>query len=231
MNRTSLNLKLAACALAAATFGSAFAGPAPSWNLSRDVYLAASLGHNGNPQGANPDNTVWSFLSVPLSQVHTGPYSLLSNFQAPCSGWSGAGTGWCWRNSAGSLEPAVWTNDQSQIYSTPYIEAGMPHLHPSPTEAVVVRWTSPVAGKIRMLGKFADVDSVCGNGVKWWIDQNTTTIAQSLLSNTSPGEGKVFDKSLTVAIGDEIKFIVGPGAGGNHVCDTTDLDVLITQQQ
>ncbi|TDM08825.1 MAG: hypothetical protein C4K60_05465 [Ideonella sp. MAG2] len=103
-------------------------------------------------------------------------------------------------------------------------------LHPSPTQTAIVRWTSPVTGSIQMLGRFSHVNT-CSDSVRYYVYKNSGLLFSGTLQNLGSGSGKTFYKSLTVNLGDKLSYIVDAGPNGNHYCDSTDLDVLITQQQ
>lgn len=222
MLNASLKTLVAASVVTLATIGMAHAAPALSWNLSRDLML--------NTVGNNPDG-VWTYMwSATPHQEAT--YQPLGSFTQPCN--FGVGTfasTRCWRDANSNFEPDVYISDISQqILSFP-AQAAVPMIHPGPTSAVIVRWTSPVAGTIKVQGRLSDIDPGCGNGVKWFIDKGNAILTSGTVVNTGAGEGKTFAQTTTVANGESIYFIVNRGANNDHICDTTELDVLITHQQ
>jgi hypothetical protein len=198
--------------------GPSFAGPAYTWNLSNDMRLDTA--------GTNPDNT-WTYMSGPLTGLHNvSTYVVMPSFQNPCD--PNYPTTRCWRSAAGG-DPSVMVDDISESFSTLYTSAGVPNMHPGISDESIVRWTSPIAGRIRVLGRFSDVDSYCGDGVVWYIDHGAATIAQGSIQNTGSGSGSVFYQTTSVRKGDTLYFIVTPG--GNYACDSTQLDVLIALQK
>lgn len=102
MLTSSLKLKLAACAVAIASVGSASATPpALSWNLSRDLYLSASgVTPNTNPVGA------WSLM------YGNAPQLLSTAFQT-CP-FGGPGFFNCWDSTPVS-DLRVWINSVTQV--------------------------------------------------------------------------------------------------------------------
>jgi hypothetical protein len=220
---SSLKLKLALCALAAASFGPAMAGSAQSWNLSRDMYLDATVSHP-----VTQSDGVWSFMYTASPGVAN--YQMLSDFQTLSLS---RGSAWIWRDANVSPEPAVWVNDVTQPSATGSSQAGVPHLHPAPNAEAVVRWHSPITGTIRLLGRFSAVDRGVGDGVTWRIVHNgmTTPLAQGSVQNTAAGNGDVFHiKNIAVTRGDSLYFVVNAGPHHDSNSDTTDLDVIITTQ-
>lgn len=223
MFASPFTLRLVACALTALSIGSAMASPALSWNLSRDIYLAETQGSTStNPVGA------WTFMSV----VGT-TYTALNAGQT-CS--ANVGSAMCWTPAVGQF-PIIWTNDTTHLSPPSAMwDAALAHLHPGWPEAAGVRWTSPINGKVDILGRFSDVDPGLmngSNGVSWRIVQNPgNVILQSgtAFDTTGIGDGDTFKVlGLSVSQGDTVEFIVD-AKSGNIAHDTTDLDVLITSQ-
>ena len=226
MSVSALKLGLVACALAASSMGSAVAGPALSWNLSRDMFLSAT--GISQPQGVNPVGA-WTFMHGPY------PSQLLPTFQSPCA--SSFPTNRCWRDATSNLEPSVFINELTQMVGTAFEDAAMPKMHPAPTSPVVVRWTSPIKGRIQMLGRFSDADhgsfGSLGDGVTWKIVKNGVTAGPFGATNSTSitGDGDTFYWQVSVKPGDVIDFIVEAGPNQDYFYDTTELDVLITAQK
>ncbi len=216
MLNASLKTLVAASVVTLATIGMAHAAPALSWNLSRDLML--------NTVGNNPDG-VWTYMSSATPHVES-TYQPMLSFSQPCP-FSTATR--CWRTNSGT-DPTVLISDISQQILTFPAQAAVPIIHPGPTSAVIVRWTSPVTGTVKVRGRFSDIDSACGNGVKWFLDKGNTILLNGSLVNTGSGDGITFAQTTTVLTGDSLYFIVNRGANNDYVCDSTELDVLITHQ-
>jgi uncharacterized membrane protein len=94
-----------------------------------------------------------------------------------------------------------------------------------PEQLVVVGWRSPIDGSISISGAFTDMNGTCGDGVAWFIDHGTTTLANDSIPNG--GTRQNFQLSdVSVSEGDFLYFIVDPN--GDHVCDSTALEVTLT---
>jgi IPT/TIG domain len=105
-------------------------------------------------------------------------------------------------------------------------------VHPLDNQVVVVGWRSPISGRVQVAGGVADLHNLCGDGVDWSVDKGATTLA----SGSVPSGGSQFFisapaaanlENVAVGVGDVLYFVVGPGPSGNHICDSTSLDVTI----
>jgi hypothetical protein len=111
------------------------------------------------------------------------------------------------------------------VFSTANFTKGLTSVHPGPTQPVIVKWAGSTTGTIRVLARFSDIDSVCGNGVKWVVYKNTTVLGTGIIANGN--HGAIFDTAISVLPTDSLYFVVDAN-GGDFVCDSTALDVLIT---
>ena len=116
-------------------------------------------------------------------------------------------------------------------FSTLTIPGRSVHVHPSPTKEVIIWWQSPMDGKIRLSGFFADSDAVCGNGAAWRVEligrAGADTIARGVFEN---GKRSAFapKQSFSVQPGDLLKLVIN-ARDRSHVCDTTQVAVTITE--
>lgn len=206
-----------------ALLSAAQAGPALSWDLSRDTMLnsAVSNPHAGATSGSNPNGT-WSFMTSP-TPMPLSSHVLLSNYEDPCAPFGVANFA-CWRTFTLN-EPNVTMSGVTQSIHS----AGVVTIHPNAAQTAIVRWTSPLAGPIQMLGRFSHINT-CGDGVRYYIYKNGNQLLSGALRNLGSGSGKTFNRNLTVGVGDKLSFVVDAGANSDHYCDSTDLDLLITQQ-
>jgi hypothetical protein len=212
-HRTFVAASIAISALA--TVAPASAGTAQTWNLSNDMRLDVA--------GTNPDNT-WKYMAGPMASLNSqNTFTPLGVFSDPCGGLAGRR---CWTPSVADYDLTIWVNDTTQGYE----DAGMPMMHPGTQNAAVVRWTSPVAGKISVLGRFSDVDAACGDGIQWYIKRNNAILQQGTLDNIGTGDGRVFSFNTTVSVNQNLNFIVTAGSAQDVSCDSTQLDVLIAHQ-
>ncbi|MCB1088552.1 MAG: hypothetical protein KDM63_16060, partial [Verrucomicrobiae bacterium] len=103
--------------------------------------------------------------------------------------------------------------------------------HPSPTQASVISWRSPVAGSATISGKVQDVHPECGNGVTWALEVRRGTTREVLASGVTKA-AEIIDigthEAVRVRPGDAVAMVVGP-RDGNHVCDLTAVDLVIRE--
>ena len=104
-------------------------------------------------------------------------------------------------------------------------------MHPSPTQEAIAHWRSPLEGKVRIKGRVADVDDVCGNGAAWRVEllseSGTVTLAQGEFDN---GGTATFQPKgeFTVRRGDVVSLVVN-SRNKNHGCDTTHVELTLSE--
>jgi len=110
-------------------------------------------------------------------------------------------------------------------------------MHPSPDQDVAVAWHSPVQGRVGIRGQVAMADAKGGNGIEWSLVQVTDTRWHVLTQGAvNTGGAQLIPpdvdseklSALPVRAGDVLMLRVG-AKDGNHVCDTTLVDLKITQ--
>ncbi len=102
--------------------------------------------------------------------------------------------------------------------------------HPSPTTASVIAWRSPVAAAVKITGQVQHAHPECGNGITWALEMRRGNTREVLASGVSAGAQAVdmgSHEGLRVLPGDAIAVVIGP-RDGNHSCDMTAVDLLIT---
>ena len=122
--------------------------------------------------------------------------------------------------------------EQTIRFGTLTIPGRSVNMHPSPTTEAMLMWQSPLDGRVKLKGFFADSDGVCGNGVAWRVEMVNRTGASQLASGAfDNGKRSEFAPEMALAVqkGDYIKFVVNARAG-SHVCDTTQVSFTITEQ-
>jgi hypothetical protein len=202
---------LSAIAFVLASNANVLAAPVNSWNLSRDLtsipgYPTAPT-YSGNTVGA------WTFLygSVTLP-------SSLSTFTSVTS------PGYGYWSTSGIPSLGVYIPTTTFTSGVANATKGLIHVHPGPTQPVIVKWAGNTTGTVRVLARFSDIDPVCGNGVKWVVYKNTTVLGTGIIANGN--HGAIFDTAISVLPTDVLYFVVEPNA--NYFYDSTALDVLIT---
>ncbi|MCX6377695.1 MAG: hypothetical protein NTU88_16970, partial [Armatimonadetes bacterium] len=109
-------------------------------------------------------------------------------------------------------------------------------MHPGPDHDVAAGWRSPIKGIVKVKASVAHGQGG-GNGIAWWIARETMTDRKNLVHGATSGTGsqaipaeaeeqKALD-TIQVEPGDMISLVVGPK--GAHVCDTTIIELVITE--
>jgi hypothetical protein len=142
------------------------------------------------------------------------------------NGWGSPATPWLTANAG---------NEPVQL-GTLTLPARSVSTHPSPSLAGAVGWRSPIAGTVAVTGKVADIDPNCGNGVGWSVellhDGRKQVLASGVIDN---GKAITLDPAaqpglaaINVLGGDLLSLVVD-ARDGNHACDSTHIELVITQ--
>jgi hypothetical protein len=153
---TAVTIALAVILLVPAAV--AAGGPATIIYNAREDFQAS-------PNQENPSGP-WSYRRTAFE----GDRPLLENFSSsaePC-GPSGEGME-SWFGPEVLDLPAVSKNTTGAdaFPCGAFVPKGALMAHPGGDHAVVIRWTSPVAGSIRVRSNLVDRDSFCGDGIHW----------------------------------------------------------------
>jgi hypothetical protein len=193
-----------------------------SWGLVKDF----SANPTANPARDSYGIPVWRFMQS-SSFAHDLNYSQLPHYSNQFAGVSGLDA-WYGDVSTCFTLPEVGINTtlSTQIPCTVTIPASTVFVHPANPQMAIVGWQSPTSGTVTISGGVADDDATCGDGIRWYVDQDAATIASGAIPN---GGSASFPTGLqaTVHNGTVLYFIVDPGASGDISCDTTRLDVTI----
>ena len=201
---------LSAVAFVLAGNTNVLAVPVNSWNLSRD--LMSIPGYPTAPTYAGNTVGAWTFLYGSIGSAL--PLSTFTYVSPNYAYWG-----------VGSTAPSVLIPTTNFLLSgTANLTKGLISVHPASTQPVIVKWAGNTTGTVRVLTRFSDIDSVCGDGVKWVVYKNTTVLGTGIIANGN--HGAIFDTAISVLPTDSLYFVVEPNA--NYSCDTTALDVLIT---
>lgn len=185
-----------------------------SWNLSRDMMSGIST----NPFGLG---RIWTAMYDDAGTSHNDfYYKIMPSYNAKYLNYSFP----VWANT---IVPSflVGVPTKSFYYIGFTLIKGMPVLHPSPTLSTIIRWKSPINGKVSISGGIADADPACGDGVDWFVDKGKYTLMSGTLPNGNSGQS-ILQQNIPVSVGSMIYFIVSPK--NDPFCDTTYLDVIIT---
>lgn len=193
---------------------SAFADTAMSWNLARDVLLAKE---------SSPAGFTWTFMQNTSGVNKADNYVLLPYFKADtCNNLPAT----CWMDQASGahvtvhMKPYIFTANGSFT-----IAAGNVAFHPGQNSQTIIRWVSPVAGEVNVLGRVNSVHDSCGDGVAWSLNLGDTVLQSGSLAR---GNGAVFSASkVPVAKASAIYLVLDKKA--NYTCDSSTIDMLITR--
>lgn len=180
--------------------------------------------------GTNPDG-VWSFHhGEDLIPTH---HLLFDESTGNC----GHADRFCWFENGTDPSVAINASDVSinvsfgsqwpMPASSLSLHPGNPD-HPAPRYSVA-RWTSPAAESVKARFRVEDLDIDCGaagDGVDWWLMHGAQMIDNGALTDGACS-GVIHSPSVSVAVGDTIDLVVGPGVAGNHGCDSTLVEFSI----
>ncbi len=133
-------------------------------------------------------------------------------------------TGW-----RGPDDVSVRANASDQEVSFPQVMR--PHgitVHPAPSRRVVVAWQSPITGRVRIEAAVQDAHDFCGNGFTWRLERRRGSARQALAQGAANAERQAAGPiEVPVQDGDMITIAIG-ARDGDHVCDSTAVDLTIT---
>lgn len=197
----------------------ATAGKALSWNLSRDMMIGITT----NPTG------VWAFMQNTSGIDQPANYTLLPQYYSPC--FVNTPLLHCWRETdANGTYPVVGVAKKTFTYRLTTHTQGIPLLHPGLNIPVILRWKSPINGKVNIMGRVSDIDYISGvgDGINWSLkNKDATVIKSGTLDN---GEGATFSAhNIVMRKGESLYFSVD--MKNNLNSDSTNLDIIITSRQ
>jgi uncharacterized repeat protein (TIGR01451 family) len=98
--------------------------------------------------------------------------------------------------------------------------------HPGQSVDAVRQWRAPQAGTVRITGIAADTNGICGDGVVVSVKKGAQVLWQQIIENAN-STGFTYDLNTTVAVGDQINFVINKRSLNNG-CDSTRFDSSIT---
>ena len=106
------------------------------------------------------------------------------------------------------------------------------NMHPSPTQEAIIYWQSPIEGRVKLKGYFADSDGVGGNGAAWRVEllgrTGTGTVDKGVFENGKRGTFTP-EQEYIVERGDLLKLVVN-ARDRNHGYDTTEVALNVIEQ-
>jgi hypothetical protein len=103
-------------------------------------------------------------------------------------------------------------------------------VHPSPKLQAAVGWRSPIAATVRVEAAVTHAHPECGNGVTWSLELRRGATRQRLATGVAQGSKEVKVppvEQLAVQPDDLLSLLIGP-RDGNHSCDLTSIELVIT---
>ena len=127
--------------------------------------------------------------------------------------------------------PSIVANSSDQEVRIP--GRARPHsivAHPSPTLFTAAGWQSPLDGIVRVDAVLTDAHPECGNGVEWVVQHRTGRRVGSLWQGQfgTGGTATMPAQRIAVRRGELVSLLLGP-RDGNHSCDLTDINLVITE--
>jgi hypothetical protein len=136
-----------------------------------------------------------------------------------------------WGSKTPDTLPILLSNSADRTVNVPgRIPGHKVVVHPSPDEYVAVAWRSPLEGRVRIEAIVADAHAGCGNGVAWWLDTQHATQRQKLVGGEfDDGKAATIQPLETQVRSDDIICLAVAAREHNHFCDTTLVDLTITE--
>ena len=95
-------------------------------------------------------------------------------------------------------------------------------VHPYDQVPAIVDWHSPITGTVRITITVSDLDPQCGDGIRWFVDRGTATVASGSILNGDVSQSA--SRSASVHVGSDIYVLVDDGGAGHTIgCDSTGL--------
>ena len=96
-------------------------------------------------------------------------------------------------------------------------------VHPGDHGLVVVRWVAPAGSTASVDYAFTHVNSGCGNGIRWFIDQGNQRLAGGVVGQGERTGLQVLQTDIRM--GQHLDFIVD--SNGPYGCDWTELEAVV----
>ena len=105
----------------------------------------------------------------------------------------------------------------------------MVRLHPNMNRSVAVGWKAPRAGTFLISGNIQDVDNNCGDGIAWSIQkQNALNTLSNILAPQTIDNGGHTSFAATTAMQAGDMLYLNIDKRGDHYCDSTIIDLMVT---
>lgn len=202
--------------LALSLINTAVAEKIYSWNLSSAMAKHIDLNSRG----------VWAFMQNISGSDDPANYTLLPDYSSTCFG---VGPLKCWRNTHVSFAPIIGIATETFTYRSVKHVKEAPFMHPGDNVPVIIRWQSPIGGKINITGRISAIDrSCCGDGVNWALKNNSAEIIR--YGHLNQGQSAAFTaQDIDIKKGENLYFSVAMNNSSKY--DSARLNLLITSRQ
>jgi len=173
------------------------------------------------------------YLNVSLGSESLGP-EVLTRVSGLITDKKNSVAGFAWVKGWGAEPPNLIAS--SSDTETANVPGEVPPrsigVHPSPTHYVGVGWKSPIVGAVKIEAQVIDRHAGGGNGVEWFIVAQRGN-RQKTLAGGVVEEGQALKvppmENQPVREGDILSLRIGP-RDANHICDQTQIKLVITEQ-
>jgi hypothetical protein len=201
-------------------------------------YLTAAWEYRHQPAPALADFAAGRQLDAEvlrhwIAYLGMGDFRLLNKPVSNAHGNAGLSM---WQGEKPALSLTVNTTDKELAFLTIKMPPHSVAVHPSPAGGVGVAWKSPINGPVRISGRVADADGVCGDGIEWVVRQRSLGGNRELASGAIPnggaqklseGKNAVGLETVTVREGEAVVLVVLPKK--EYSCDTTVVELEISE--
>jgi hypothetical protein len=204
--------------------------PCTSWNLASDFRISPN---QENPNRDSCNNLgIWEFMGSTSLTRDPLTYYRASTFIPATGGYTGLDFWFGTYQDSNGRFPGIGFNGsgQTRVFGNITFPVNAVDIHPAPNQMGIIAWHSPISGYISVTGGVSDNDPGGGDGILWYIDQNSTGVASGGISNGgsqafASGLGGANLNTISVVAGDVIYLVIHPN--GNYYYDNTRIDIAI----
>jgi hypothetical protein len=206
------------------------------WDINNDFRIS--------PDQENPNRDscgtvgVWEFMgSISLTR-DPNTYYTLSTFTPGIGGYPGLDFWFGTYVDGNGQFPAIGFNGsgETRVFDGHItFPANAVDIHPGPSQMGIIAWHSPLSGYVSITGGVSDNDHACGDGILWYLDKDSTSLAEGYISNApvdqggsqsfENGSGGAGLNAVNVGVGETIYLAIHPN--GNYICDNTKVELSI----
>jgi len=202
-----------------------------SWNIANDFRISPN---QENPNRDSCNNIgVWEFMESASLTRDPATYSRITTFIPNTGGYTGLDFWYGTHIDGNGRFPAIGFNGSgaNRVFGGITFPVNAVDIHPAPSQLGIIAWHSPLTGYVAITGGVSDNDPSCYDGISWYIDKNTTGLADGNIPNGGAqtyanGNNGAGLNTVAVNTGDIIYLAIDPY--GNYGCDNTRVDLTIS---